>query len=76
MKPIYKDTILIINMVSIAKKTVKRGGKVYTYYQVVESNWIRGKSIPKVLKHLGTAKRILKTYEEYERLKKIEENAK
>lgn len=76
MKSIYKSNILIINMVSIVKKRVKRKGKVYHYYQVVESNWIEGKSIPKVLKHLGTAKRILKTYEEYERLKKIDKNVK
>lgn len=57
-------------MVSIAKKNIKRKGKHYAYYQVVESKWIDGKSIPKVVKHLGTAERILKTYTEYEKLKK------
>ena len=56
-------------MASVAKKKIKRNGKTYTYYQVVKSEWINGKSIPKVLKHLGTAERILETYEEYEKIK-------
>lgn len=60
-------------MASIAKKRVKRKGKTYTYYQVVESTWVDGKSVPKVIKHLGTAEKVLKTYEEYERLKKLSE---
>ena len=57
-------------MVSIAKKKIKKNRETYTYYQVVKSVWVNGKSIPKVLKHLGTARRILKTYEEHEKLKK------
>ena len=56
-------------MVSIAKKNIKRNGKRYTYYQVVESKWIDGRSVPKVVKHIGTAERILETYIEHEKLK-------
>lgn len=56
-------------MVSLNKKTIRRNGKVYVYYQIVESVRVNGKPRPSVLKHLGTAERILKTYEGYEELK-------
>ena len=53
----------------MVKKKIMREGKIYAYYQLVESRWIKGKSIPKVIKHLGTPKKILKIYGEYEKIK-------
>jgi hypothetical protein len=37
----------------IREKTITRGLKTYSYYQLVESTWEAGKSRQKVLKHLG-----------------------
>ena len=57
-------------MVSLAKKTIKKNGGAYAYYQIVESVRVNGKPRPNVLIHLGTPEKILKTYVEYKKLKK------
>ena len=63
-------------MAYIVKKKIRRKGRRYSYYQIVESKWIDGKSIPKVLKHLGTPQRILDVFVEYEKLKREKNDLK
>jgi hypothetical protein len=59
-------------MVFLRSKTFKRkkDEKTKTYFYLVEAKRENGKVKQKVLKYLGTAKTILKDYEELEKLRK------
>ena len=54
----------------IRKKRFKRGNKYSTYYYLEKQEKIGGKFQTKTVKYLGTAEKILKTYEELDESKK------
>ncbi len=54
----------------VRKKRFKRRNKYATYYYLEKQEKIGGKFKTKTIKYLGTAKKILKIYNELEDLKK------
>ncbi len=54
----------------VRKKKFKRGDKCAIYYYLEKQEKIGGKFKTKTIKYLGTAKKILKTYNELDNPKK------
>ena len=56
-------------MMFVRKKRFKRGDKYSTYYYLEKQEKVGGKFQTKTVRYLGTAEKVLETYEELEKLK-------
>lgn len=54
----------------VRKKKFKRGEKYTAYYYIEKQEKIGGKFKTRTVRYLGTAEKVLKTYEELAKLKK------